>query len=117
VADSSISKKQWVSRLEVWGLKKNIASNEMSNIVRIQRKRKADDSKDTRFMVRGRVVAQENIDRWEKRQHKAPTGRDFALSPQPGNAPLDSHMMRLQLISCHVSFSTNSVGYYIRDAV
>jgi len=68
VIDSSISKKQWVSWLGVWGLKKNIASNEMSNIVRIQRKRKADDSKDTHFIVQGRVVAQENIDRWEKRQ-------------------------------------------------
>jgi hypothetical protein len=54
----------------------------MSNMIRIQQKRKADDDKNTRFMVRGRAVARENIDRWEKRQRRDPSKGDIATAPQ-----------------------------------
>ncbi|KAK0641816.1 ankyrin repeat-containing domain protein, partial [Cercophora newfieldiana] len=64
------TKKQWVSKIGEWKLKKNVSSAEMGHIVRIQQKRKAESNNDTRFTVRGRAVAQANIDRWEKRQTK-----------------------------------------------
>lgn len=57
-----------MSQLLKWGLKKNVGSKEMANIVRIQQKRKAQYDKDTNFTVRGRHVSQDNIDRWQKRQ-------------------------------------------------
>lgn len=80
-------------------MKKNVDSKEMSHIVRIQRKRKAEDNKDTRVVVRGRVVAQDNIDRWEKRQQKASAGRETISSPQLGKTPFDIHIRKLRLIS------------------
>jgi hypothetical protein len=54
----------------------------MSNMVRIQGKRKAQDDKDTRFKVRGRLVAQDNIDRWQKRQKTAPPENDVPAPVQ-----------------------------------
>ncbi|KAK0705601.1 hypothetical protein B0H67DRAFT_387561 [Lasiosphaeris hirsuta] len=74
--------KQWISKLADWNLKKNISTEEMENIVRIQRKRKMQDDKDTHFTVRGRTVAQDNIDRWEKRQKKN-TSEDAAVPASP----------------------------------
>ena len=67
-ADEDSRKKQWVTKMGEWHLKKNISTNEMQNIVRIQQKRKAEDDKDTDFTIRGRHVSQDNIDRWQKRQ-------------------------------------------------
>jgi len=64
------SKKQWVSKIGEWKLKKNISTTEMAHVVRIQRKRKLESGKETRVIVRGRKVTQENIDCWEKRQGK-----------------------------------------------
>ncbi|KAK0639905.1 ankyrin repeat-containing domain protein [Cercophora newfieldiana] len=64
----SATKKQWVSKLDQWKLKKNATAKEMQNMVRIQRKRRFEEDKDTRFNIRGRPVSQCNIDRWEKRQ-------------------------------------------------
>ncbi|KAK3349683.1 hypothetical protein B0T25DRAFT_570295 [Lasiosphaeria hispida] len=48
----SATKKQWISKLDQWKLKKNISTKEMQNLVRIQRKRKMEEDKDTNFSVR-----------------------------------------------------------------
>ncbi|KAK0617745.1 hypothetical protein B0T14DRAFT_605742 [Immersiella caudata] len=68
----SATKKQWVSKPGKWKLKNNISTKEMQNMDRIQRKRRLEEEKDTRFSVRGRDVSQCNIDQWEKRQKGDP---------------------------------------------
>src|SRR5690349_3192204 len=86
------SKKQWVPKIGEWKLKKNISSTEMGHIVRIQQKRKIDDGKETRVIVRGRIVAQENIDRWGKRHGKRqktlPVENPDPSTPEDGMSPL-----------------------------
>lgn len=52
----------------MWKFKKNVSSDQMKHITRIQRKRKAEEGKETRFTSRGRPVPAENIERWQKRQ-------------------------------------------------
>lgn len=87
-------KKQWISKLGEWNLKKNISSQEMEKIVQIQLERKTNDGKDTRFTVRGRPVAQENINRWQRRQKKDRLKEDFnsiPISPQTGKCLLAWH--------------------------
>ncbi|KAK5656904.1 hypothetical protein OQA88_4455 [Cercophora sp. LCS_1] len=64
----SATKKQWTTKLDIWNYKKNVSSEEMKNIARIQQKRKVGEDKETRFTVRGRPVPLDNIDRWQKRQ-------------------------------------------------
>jgi len=56
----------------------------MNHIVRIQQKRKADSDKPTRFIVRGHAVAQEKVDRWQKRQ-KVKIPSDGAGIPMASN--------------------------------
>jgi hypothetical protein len=84
MADNCFSKKQWVSKLGEWNLKKNVSSEEMANIVRIQQKRKVENEKETHFLVRGRTVAQENIDRWQKRQKTGPHEANMPACSQNG---------------------------------
>jgi hypothetical protein len=40
----------------------------MRHISRIEQKRRTEQDKETRFKVRGRPVAMENPERWQKRQ-------------------------------------------------
>ena len=68
VADILQSKKQWTDKLKDWNLKKNVSSEEMKNIARIQHKRRTEQDKETRFRVRSRLVTMENIERWQKRR-------------------------------------------------
>ena len=55
----------------------------MRNIARIQQKRRTEEDKETRFQVRGRLVAMENIERWQKRQ-KLNNGGFIEVTPWPG---------------------------------
>lgn len=80
------SKKQWVSKLSQWGLKKNIGTKEMQKIGSIQQKRKLDDQKETRFTIRGRPVLQENIERWQKRQKFDPSQLSQQRTTIPNNS-------------------------------
>lgn len=94
------SKKQWVSKIGEWKFKKNISSTEMSHVIRIQQKRKAESDKGTRVMVRGRVVPQENIDRWEKRQwkrHKTVNAKDPRPETSPNGKPPARNISRCRV--------------------
>lgn len=64
-------------------------------MVRIQDKRKAEDDKETRFFVRGRTVAQENITRWQKRQKTDISEETTQLQPQNGGTLLFFLLIRL----------------------
>lgn len=69
-------------------------------MVRIQRKRRFEEDKDTHFSVRGRPVLQCNIDRWQKRQkgdsnepgkteHLTPTNRAKVWTVEQAETPSD----------------------------
>lgn len=83
--------------IQDWGMEaqEEVSSTEMSHAVRIQRKRKVESAKETRVIVRGRVVAQGNIDRWEKRQlkrRKTGPAEDPGLAiVEDGNKSLVTH--------------------------
>jgi len=76
-----------------WKLKKNVSSTEMENIVRIQGNCQQQHDKNTRFEVRGRSVAQDDIDRYLQRQSQP---RDTNPDAMP---------------------SHNSLGYLLRDSL
>ncbi|KAK8079809.1 Clr5 domain-containing protein [Apiospora hydei] len=70
--------KQYKTMLKEWNLLKNVPTNEMKAIVKIQTRRRP---KDTEFMVRGRVVPQNKIDRFVKRTMGTAKASPSALSP------------------------------------
>ncbi|KAK7956924.1 Clr5 domain-containing protein [Apiospora aurea] len=70
--------KQYKTTLEEWNLLKNVPTNEMKAIVKIQARRWP---KGTEFMVRGRVVPQNKIDRFIKRTMGTAKASPSALSP------------------------------------
>lgn len=65
-----ISERQLKSRLEKWGAVKNIKNAEMKAIVRKQQHRRLvqPEKRDLHFVLRGRHVPQEKIDRFMKRE-------------------------------------------------
>ncbi len=91
-------RKQWVSKLESWGLKKNVTAQEMENIVRIQKKRKNEDDKDTRFTVRSRKVPQNNIDRWQKRS-KTDASNSVVQASDPDRKIASKRLFNTRIIS------------------
>ncbi|KAK0639385.1 ankyrin repeat-containing domain protein [Cercophora newfieldiana] len=82
-------KKQWVSKLQQWKLKKNISSKKMERIVQIQRKRRDENRKETRFLFRGRPITENNIARWQKRRKKVADQRTVSPLPQAVSTPSD----------------------------
>lgn len=61
------SVKQYKSKLNDWGLAKNIKSKDMRPIVRKDMKRRAEDpSKKTNYRLRRRPVPPERIERYKK---------------------------------------------------
>jgi len=60
------SERQYKTRITQWGLDKKVKHNEMKAIVRIERKRKVQEGKDTCFRVRKRPVDRKKIKRFIK---------------------------------------------------
>ncbi|KAK7981811.1 hypothetical protein PG996_009495 [Apiospora saccharicola] len=70
--------KQYKTMLKEWDLLKNVPTDEMKAIVKIQARRRP---KDTEFTVRGRMVPQNKIDRFVKRTMGTTKPSPSALSP------------------------------------
>ncbi|KAK8042743.1 hypothetical protein PG994_013226 [Apiospora phragmitis] len=70
--------KQYKTKLKEWNLLKNVPTNEMKAIVKIQTRRRP---KDTEFLVRDRVIPQDKIDRFVKRTMGTAKPSPSALSP------------------------------------
>jgi hypothetical protein len=68
--------KQYKTQIKHWGLEKNVKGREMEAIVRIKRKRKEMEGKESNFTVRNRAVPSKKIMRYMERTNTA------------GNAPL-----------------------------
>jgi len=60
------SERQYKRRIAQWGLDKKVKHNEMRAIVRIEKKRKMQEGKDTTFRVRTRPVDPKKIKRFTK---------------------------------------------------
>ncbi|OCK98550.1 uncharacterized protein K441DRAFT_543101, partial [Cenococcum geophilum 1.58] len=59
--------KQYKTQIKRWGLEKNVKDNEMRAVIRMQRKRKEIDGKESEFLLRDRVVPPQKIRRYMKR--------------------------------------------------
>jgi hypothetical protein len=68
VVDSRYRKKQYKDQFKRWNFEKNIKTDEMKAIIRIRRRRRDNEDKDTQFRLRQRPVLQEKINRFVKRQ-------------------------------------------------
>ncbi|KAK2603800.1 Ca(2+)-dependent cysteine protease [Conoideocrella luteorostrata] len=65
------TRKQYTRRFEIWNLYKNISSENMRNMSRIQQRRRDVENKETAFEFQGRPVPQEKIGKWRKRSEMA----------------------------------------------
>jgi Clr5 domain len=83
VIDSRHRKKQYKDQFKRWNFEKNIKTDEMKAIIRVRKRRRDDEGKDTQFRLRERPVPQEKIDRFVKRQ-KTPTAQ--VTSPGPSSS-------------------------------
>lgn len=54
-------------RFKEWGLEKNIKSDEAKAMLTIRKRRRDDQNVETEFILRGRVVTDEKLDRFQKR--------------------------------------------------
>ena len=76
--------KQYKTQIKRWGLEKNVKDNEMRAVIRMQRKRKEIDGKESEFLLRDRVVPPQKITRYMKRtglSANAPLSRASASTP------------------------------------
>jgi len=74
--DMRFREKQYKTQIKHWGLEKNVKGREMEAIVRIKRKRKEMEGKESNFTVRNRAVPPKKIIRYMERTNTI------------GNAPL-----------------------------
>jgi hypothetical protein len=88
------SPKQYKDRIKKWGLNKHIQKDEMEAMIRIRHERKMTDNKETIFLLRGRPVNTEKIDRYEKEhpsQNRADEDVAMDMGENPELIPSDIH--------------------------
>jgi len=77
-------KRQYKTRITLWGLGKNIKEKEMRVIVRKKMKRKKLDGKESNFLVRDRPVPPNKITRYMKENDISSDTPLSELSPATG---------------------------------
>jgi hypothetical protein len=70
-ADSLDRRKQFIRKIQDWGLYKNVKEKEKRRIDHMERKRKEVDDKKTITKLRGREVTAAKLERWRKTQAAA----------------------------------------------
>lgn len=81
MADARSRQKQYKTQIKNWRLEKNIKSKEMKAIIRIKRKRKEMQGKETDFTVRNRPVPPRKIMRYMGKTNTAENESFSHLSP------------------------------------
>ncbi len=70
------SQRQYKKQLDDWFLKKNIRSDHMKAMLHIQRRRRRDEKKETRFTRHGVEVPPEKLIRFARRRRSSPDPPD-----------------------------------------
>ena len=83
------SQRQLKRKISEWHLDKNVKGPEMKSIVRKQARLKI-KGKTVAFRVRGRAVAQNKINRWEKRPGNSQAA--FITQQVAGSRKLETHL-------------------------
>jgi hypothetical protein len=79
--DMIYREKQYKTQIKRWGLEKNVKAREMEAIIRIKRKRKEMEGKESNFTVRNRAVPPKKIMRYMERTNT--TGNTPLSQPSP----------------------------------